>query len=178
MKDRAARGIFLLGFMGSGKSTLGQMLGARLDRPFADLDERIERQAGSSIAEIFRKQGEPAFRAIETRELIELLSEMQTTPGAVVALGGGTFAQPGNRQLLETFGGLTVFLDCPLEELEHRCRDYTHQPHQPHRPLAQDLNAFRALYQERQASYRLADVTVDAGRSPEVITESILGMLT
>lgn len=171
MKERAARGIFLLGFMGSGKSTIGQMLGARLDRRFVDLDERIERKEARPIGEIFRQQGEPAFRALETRELIELLSEMRTTPEAVVALGGGTFAQPGNRQLLETFGGLTVFLDCPLEELEHRCRDYAH------RPLAQDLNAFRALYQERQASYRLADVTVDAGRSPEVIAESILGML-
>lgn len=172
MKDRAARGIFLLGFMGSGKSTVGQALATRLGRQFLDLDERIEHKEARPIAEIFQQQGEPAFRAIETRELIELLTEMRTTPGAVVALGGGTFAQPGNRQLLETFGGLTVFLDCPLEELEHRCRDYTH------RPLAQDLDAFRALYQERQASYRLANVTVDAGRSPEVITESILGMLT
>ena len=172
IQERAAQGIMLLGFMGSGKSTVGQMLAARLDRPFVDLDERIERKAGRPIAEIFRKQGEPAFRALETRELSELLGEMQTTPGAVVALGGGTFAQPGNRLLLDTFGGLTVFLDCPLEELEHRCRNYTH------RPLAQDAQAFRALYQERQASYRLADATVDAGRSPEQITESILGMLT
>ncbi len=172
MKERAARGVFLLGFMGSGKSTIGQMLAARLDRPFADLDERIERKAGRPIAGIFAEQGEPAFRAMETRELTELLAEMQTAPGAVVALGGGTFAQPGNRQLLETFGGLTVFLDCPLEELEHRCKDYTH------RPLAQDPAAFRALCQERQASYGLANVKVDAGRSPERVTESILGMLT
>lgn len=168
---RAARGIFLLGFMGSGKSTIGQMLASQQGRRFVDLDERIERKEARPIAEIFQHQGEPAFRAIETRELIELLAEMRTTPGAVVALGGGTFAQPGNRQLLETFGGLTVFLDCPLEELEHRCRDNTH------RPLAQDPSAFRTLYQERQTSYRLANVTVDAGRSPEVVTESILGML-
>ena len=170
-QERAARGILLLGFMGSGKSTIGQMLAARLDRPFVDLDDRIERKEGRPISEIFRQQGEPAFRALETQVLTELLSEMQRTPGDVVALGGGTFAQAGNRQLLETFGGLTVFLDCPLEELEHRCRDYTH------RPLAQDPTAFRALYHERQGSYRLANVIVDANRTPEQITESILGML-
>jgi len=170
-QERAARGIFLLGFMGSGKSTVGQMLAARLDRPFVDLDDRIANRAGRSIAEIFRQQGEPAFRAIETRELSELLAELRGSPGVVVALGGGTFAQPGNRQMLETFGGLTVFLDCPLGELEDRCRNFTH------RPLAQDPPAFRALYQERQASYRLADMTVAAGRTPELITESILGML-
>lgn len=157
--------------MGSGKSTVGPLLAAHLVRPFFELDERIERQQGRSIAEIFREQGESAFRTLETQELGELLGEMRAAPGAVVALGGGVFAQAESRRLLQGYGGLTVFLDCPLEEAARRCQGFAH------RPLAQDLQAFRLLYEQRLPFYRLSDLTVDAAGTPEKVTQAIVSSL-
>ncbi len=168
MKERAARGIFLVGFMGSGKTTVGEHLARRLGRPFYDLDGRVEASAGRSIAEIFEQEGEPAFRALESRILAELLEEMEASPGAVVALGGGTFVQPANRGLLEKFGGLSVFLECPLEEMIRRCSGLAQ------RPLFRNPEAFRRLYEERLPSYRLADCVVPSGAgTPEEVAASI-----
>lgn len=158
--------------MGSGKSTVGGLLAARLKCAFVDLDERIERAEGRTISEIFATGGEPAFRAIETRELRKLLGELPASPGAVVALGGGVFAQAENRQLLQDCGGLTVFLDCPLEELERRCRGFEH------RPLAADPQAVRALFEVRLPFYRQAALTVDASGPAEQVAQTIASSLT
>lgn len=163
--------IFLLGFMGSGKSTVGQLLAARLKCAFVDLDERIERAEGRTISEIFAADGEPAFRAIETRELRKLLGEARAAPSAVVALGGGVFAQAENRRLLQDSGGLTVFLDCPLEELQRRCHGFEH------RPLARDPHAARALFEARLPFYRQAALTVDASGPAEQTAETIASSL-
>ena len=88
--------VYLVGFMGAGKSTAARVLGKRLDWKVADIDACIERDERRDIATIFRQDGEPYFRACERKVLIDLLPER----GAVVAAGGGTFADPANRSLM------------------------------------------------------------------------------
>ncbi len=157
MRESADRGIFLLGFMGSGKTTVGRHLAELIERPFEDLDSRIESAAGRTIADIFSKDGEAAFRRQETRALAALLAEMRS--GSVVALGGGTFVQDENERLLKNSGGLTIFLECPVEELVARCGGLDH------RPLFKDAADFRQLYERRLPAYRRADWTVSTSSS-------------
>src|SRR5574337_1216616 len=92
--------IFLTGFMGSGKTTVGQLLARQLAWRFVDLDTRIQETAGLRITEIFDRLGEPAFRQIEHEQLLQILGEAaeQDKP-TVLALGGGTYAQPQNFEL-------------------------------------------------------------------------------
>ena len=105
-KDR----IFLVGFMGSGKSTVGPLVAAKLGWDFIDLDRQIEREQGRPIREIFEHQGEPEFRRIEMNHLRSL----KDRAACVVALGGGTFVQEANRPIVTELG-VSVFLDCRLE---------------------------------------------------------------
>ncbi len=95
--------------MGAGKSTLARRLGARLDWRVEDIDERIEAREGRSVSAIFASQGEPYFRQVERRVLLDLLPLRHV----VVATGGGTFADPDNRALINR-DGLSVWLDVPL----------------------------------------------------------------
>ena len=172
-KARAARGIFLLGFMGSGKTTVGRRLAERLGRPFQDLDSRIEAATGRSIADIFYRNGEAAFRTLESSELSALLAEMEIAPGAVVALGGGTFPPPRNRELLRKFGGWSVFLECPVEQMLSRCSGSAL------RPLCRDPAAFRRLYEERLPAYRQAGCAVNGGAgTPEEVAEAIAALIS
>ncbi len=154
--------------MGCGKTTVGQALAQRLSCRFLDLDQRIEAAAGSTIAEIFDRQGETAFRELEHRELRAALSELGQGP-AVVALGGGAFVQPQNLALVEQSGGLTVWLDAPLETLLERCGQ-----HGDTRPLARDPESFRRLYRERLPFYARARLRVDAAATVESVVETIL----
>src|SRR2546423_1608235 len=94
----AVRAVFLTGFMGSGKSSVGRELARRLHWDFVDLDKRIEMRERKSIAEIFSGQGEAGFRATETAALLELTQSLERD--SVVALGGGAFTQDKNRELL------------------------------------------------------------------------------
>src|ERR1700722_16870699 len=114
------RAVFLVGFMGAGKSSVGRSLARRLGWSFEDLDDRIEAHARRSVPEIFRDLGETEFRRLETTSLRELLSELGAGP-RVVALGGGAFAQPENAALLEHAGVPVIFLDGSAEELFRRC---------------------------------------------------------
>ncbi len=98
--------IYLVGFMGSGKTTAGRLLAGRLGAPFVDLDLAFESMAGRTIRETFETHGEPWFRAREA----ELLRGTASLPAAVVALGGGTFTFPENREFVRTHG-LSIFLD-------------------------------------------------------------------
>ena len=109
--------IFLTGFMGSGKTTVGQALARLSGRPFADTDELVAQKAGSSISEIFRCAGEKAFRALEREALVEFLSEAD--PASIVATGGGLPVDPVNRRLMKACGSI-VYLEAPFEALEHR----------------------------------------------------------
>ena len=163
--------VFLIGFMGSGKSVAGQALARRLECRFLDLDARIEEAAGCSIPEIFDRQGEAAFRELEHQQLYRLLSELGEAT-AVVALGGGAFAQPRNVELVEQSGGFTVWLDGPPELLRERCRR-----HGTDRPLARDPERFRALYRERIPFYARARLRVEATRATESVVEEVLAGL-
>ena len=135
--------ILLIGFMGSGKTTAGAALARRLGTRFIDLDALIELAAGCSIAEIFDRQGEPAFRELEHRELRNVLAKPRNQ-ACVVALGGGAFAQRRNLELIEQTGAPVVWLDAPPEVLLERCRQHT-----PARPLARDPHAFLTLWRQR-----------------------------
>lgn len=160
--------LILVGFMGSGKSTVGRALAQRLGWHFADLDDRIEAAAGRAIREIFRERGEADFRELERRELLQLLGESRSRH-TVLALGGGTFAQPQNYEPIRCSGGCTIFLEVPLEELLVRCA------RMENRPLFRDEASFRALYEYRLGFYRQAAVTVEAGGAePGAISERVL----
>lgn len=157
--------------MGSGKSAVGQALARRWNCPFLDLDSRIEAAAGCPIPEIFDRQGEAAFRDLEHRELRAVLRGAKNAR-AVVALGGGAFAQPANVELIEQSGGLTVWLDAPDEILLERCTR-----HHTDRPLARDPERFRNLCRERLPFYARARLRVDATAPMEAVVEQILAGL-
>jgi len=157
--------IFLLGFMGSGKSTVGELLSRELQWPFIDLDAVIEAGQGVSIREIFERAGEPFFRQLERAALTEVL---RTEP-AVIALGGGTFAYEPNVELIREAGGATIWLDCSLETLRQRCAGMQN------RPLFRDPESFRGLLDLRLPYYRRAEFRVSTeGRDPGEVAEQIL----
>jgi shikimate kinase len=145
-----------VGFMASGKSTVGQELARRLDWDFVDLDTRIEARERQTVAEIFREHGETGFRLAETNAIVDLLSDIgrdSLTRNSVVALGGGAFAQQGNRELLRQWP--SVFLDAPATELWQRSLTDGIE-----RPLRTDPERFAQLYEERLPFYREATMTV------------------
>lgn len=159
--------IYLVGFMGAGKSTVARVLGKRLDWRVEDVDARIERAERRDIPTIFREQGEPYFRARERDALLHLLPDR----GVVVASGGGTFDDPANRELMLRDGAV-VWLDAPLATVLSRV------PLDGRRPLATDRRAMEQLYNQRLAAYRLAHLRVDAGRgSVEELVELIVEWL-
>ena len=152
---RELRTVFLVGFMGAGKTTVGQALSRRLGLPFEDLDDRIQLREGKTIEQIFRESGETEFRKAETAALRELLGELRSS-FRVVALGGGAFVQPVNATLIEKAQVHSVFLDAPVEELLRRCEEIPNL-----RPLRQDLEQFRELYERRRPLYMKAAVRIE-----------------
>ncbi|HUY15303.1 MAG TPA: shikimate kinase [Terriglobia bacterium] len=159
--------IFLLGFMGSGKSTVGQLLAVRIGWPFIDLDQRIEAGQGLTIREIFEGAGEPFFRKIEHAAL----TEAAKTEPAVIALGGGTFVQPANLDFIRESGGATIWLDCGLEELRRRCEGMSN------RPKFRDAQSVAELYDQRLPYYRLAEYRVATeSAGPQEVVEQILSL--
>ena len=160
--------IFLVGFMGSGKSTVGPLVAAKLGWDFIDLDRQIEREQGKPIREIFEQDGEPAFRRIEGRHLRSL----KDRAACVVALGGGAFVQEGNRPIVADLG-VSVFLDCRLEVILARC------PADGNRPLFATPERVRDLYAVRRPFYRMSDFSVDASDiEPAQVSEIILRKVT
>lgn len=161
-------GIYLVGFMGSGKTTVGRLLADRLGWNFADLDEDIEAEQQMKIAEIFDRYGEQRFREIEREALRRRVRAIQRGEPTVLALGGGAFAQPDNYALLED-NGVTIWLDCPLDLARRRVEQ------DANRPLARDPETFERLYQERRAGYARADHRIEVtGDDPEPVVEAIL----
>jgi shikimate kinase len=146
--------LVLIGFMGAGKSTLGHLLAQELACPLVDLDREIVRRHGP-IPELFAGGGESAFRTIEQEELRRVLRPLRRP--SVLALGGGAFLQPANRELLQQHSATVIFLDAPFEVLCARIADTA-----PHRPLATDADRLRILYHQRRPTYLLAHHTVDA----------------
>jgi shikimate kinase len=144
--------IALIGFMGTGKSTVGQLVAEQLGFRFVDTDHLIEERAGKPITQIFQESGEAAFREVERR----LLSEMSRWTRTVIATGGGLAAQPGNLEELKK-SALVVCLWASPETIWERTR------HQSHRPLlkAPDPAArIRELLAAREPYYRQADLLI------------------
>jgi shikimate kinase len=159
--------IYLVGFMGAGKSTVARSLGQRLGWRVEDVDEAIEARERASIVEIFARFGEPYFRAAEREVLRSLLPARQV----VVATGGGTFVDPDNRADILT-DGTAIWLDVPLEVAIERV------PPDGSRPLAADRASFEALYWRRTQAYRLAHLRLDAAGAPvQELVERILDWL-
>jgi shikimate kinase len=167
IKLKATPGIYLVGFMGCGKSTVGGMLAARLGWDFIDLDHEIETRQGSTIADIFERRGEGAFRDMEHSALREQANLVCQGRPRVLSLGGGAFASERNREALVN-AGVSLWLDSPAEVLWARVSGETQ------RPLARDRAAFEKLLAERLPAYRLADFRVPADGSPGEVVESIL----
>lgn len=163
------RAVFLVGFMGSGKSTVGQELARRLGWDFVDLDARIETRERQSIPDIFRDRGEPAFRSAETDAVRDLTTSLARE--SVVALGGGAFVQEVNRELLRVWP--SVFLDAPVSELWQRCLRHEADDGAK-RPLRNDPEQFARLHEERLPFYRQARIVVaTSGKEPGEICQEI-----
>jgi len=168
LKLKRTPGLYLLGFMASGKSTVGRHLAERLGWSFFDIDHEIEAAENTTIADLFDTRGEAEFRRIEREILRQHVHWIERGRPAVVALGGGAFLDPRNRELLEEHG-VTVWLDCPFETIRRRVAQSSH------RPLARDLETFATLYTARLETYRLADVHVQVeSDDPEHTVGAIL----
>lgn len=165
--------VFLVGFMGAGKTSVGRALGQRLNWLFEDLDDRIEAREGRKVAEIFRDSGEAVFRRAEHSALRQVLDELQSGAARVVALGGGAFVEINNASLLRTSGIPTVFLDAPVEQLWQRCCTQA-SASGAERPLLRSREQFGKLYDRRRASYTQALLQVQIGsRAVETIAAEI-----
>ena len=159
--------VVLVGFMAAGKTTVGELLARRLGWTFLDFDDVIEARTGATVPQIFREQGEAAFRALEAR----LTEELAHAPGVVLAPGGGWITQP---ELLDMLGpgSLVVWLRVSPEVAVRRAL-----ADDVHRPLLSGpdpLGKARQLLAEREPLYYLADVTVDVDvRDPDDVAWEI-----
>jgi shikimate kinase len=159
---KRAPGIYLTGFMGSGKTTVARRLAEQLGWDFVDLDAEIEASEGSPVASIFENRGEAEFRRIENAMVERWRRRVETGQPTVVALGGGSFAQPAIAELL-SHHGISIWLDCSFSTITARMDS----AERASRPLARDPEAFRRLYEERRMFYERAHFRVDADCEPE-----------
>lgn len=164
--------IFLIGFMGSGKSTIGRLLAQRMGWEFVDLDDEIVRHEGMPIEQIFAVHGEPYFRRIEAVLLESLLPRTQT----VIALGGGTPAQEAVWSTLQQ--GLVVYLRCHPEELFRRLKDDNNRPMLSRVAPGERLLLIKNLLQQREPFYLRAELIVDSfAQHPPFETAAIISQL-
>lgn len=157
--------IYLVGFMGSGKTTVGRELAARIDAPFFDLDELIESAEQMTIREIFATRGEPYFRKRE-RDLLRSTKHLES---AVVATGGGTFTFDENIQFIQS-EGMSVYLSAPYALLRARAGG------KDDRPLFRNDLSAHELYANRIRYYRMSDLTIEIreDETPVEIVERLL----
>jgi shikimate kinase len=164
---RNVQNLALVGFMGTGKSSVGRLAAELLQFEFVDTDELIESQSGLSIQEIFKNQGETTFRQLE-QQVVQNLTQRQKT---VIATGGGLIAEPSNLASLKTHA-LVVCLWASPEVIWERVREQTH------RPLLQTgdpLGRIRELFALRDPLYRQADVLISTNhRSPKEVVQQVM----
>ena len=157
--------IYLIGMMGTGKSTLGKTLSKNMQKPFIDLDSEIEKTGGNSVSEIFDRDGEERFREMETEQLKQY-SE------SVVACGGGIVLKLENRHFIKN-NGIAILLTASMGELSQRLSDSDNRP-----LLTNDITeeALTKLWLERQLDYlNTADFTIETGgKNPEELSEEII----
>ena len=157
--------IYLVGFMGAGKSTVGRVLAKRLGWKFVDLDREIERVEGQSIAQIFQAAGETRFRELEQ----EHFARISKRHHMVVALGGGAFLNPVNRDLADSTGS-TIWLKVSFTTVCARVKMDGSRPKFASREKAE------VLFKSREPLYQLARIHIDAdGRSPMDIADEVIG---
>ena len=165
------RSLYLVGMMGAGKSTVGQLLARQLNYRFFDTDILIEQLKGQSITDIFKTEGETAFRHLETQVLAEVSSYLD----CVVATGGGIVLKRENWSYLRH--GIVVWLDLPVERLYARLQDDTS------RPLLQEVDPFAELQRlllQRQSLYAQADlrVTLTGEETSEQVASRLLAEIS
>ncbi|HET7434285.1 MAG TPA: shikimate kinase [Thermoanaerobaculia bacterium] len=158
--------IYLVGFMGAGKTTVGRELAVRIDAPFFDLDELIEAAEKTTIKEIFASRGEPYFRKRE-RDMLRSTKHLES---AVIATGGGTFTFDENIQFIQS-EGMSVYLSAPYNLLRARVGDKAAE-----RPLFRDDLSAHELYANRIKYYRMCDLTIEIREeeTPVEIVERLL----
>ena len=170
--------VYLVGFMGSGKSTVGPLVAEQLGLGFMDLDDAIEARAGQSIPVIFSEQGEAAFRQMEA----DALRATADRPDAVIALGGGTIVDDANRAFAQSHGVL-IYLEVSAATIIERVAEGA-----AHRPLLQDETGtplprdrmqarIERMLDARRAAYEAASVTIDADRVPDVVAREIAAVV-
>ena len=175
------RHLVLIGMMGAGKSTVGQRCAKRLGRPFVDTDERIAADAGASVAEVFARDGEPAFRELERRAVADACASVEPT---VIAAGGGAVLDAENRRRMRETG-LVVWLQAPVAQLAARVGDGRGRPllqqssPDESSPKGAAGTLARLERQRRPAYEAAAHATVDtAGLGVASVVDAVLAALT
>lgn len=164
--------IVLTGFMGAGKTTVGESLSARLGWRFVDTDRVVEERAGMTVGEIFARRGEEAFRDLEAAAVRDAAGGERQ----VLALGGGALERAETREFLAGLSGCRViFLEAPLETLLARCAEHAGGPV---RPVLQDRERLAERWRARLPWYRAAHMTIaTAGKTPQAVVECIVSRL-
>lgn len=162
--------IYLTGFMGCGKTSVGLVLAQRLGRGFIDLDQEIVAEAGTSIKEIFATRGEPAFRSLESR----VLARVAAGPAAVISTGGGAVIAFENREVMRASGRI-VNLTATVETIASRLTGDSERP-----LLAADASQerIRTMLEARERFYADADLRIDTtSKSVEAVAAEIVDAL-
>ncbi len=166
LKLKRTPGLYLVGFMASGKTTVGKALADELGWPFCDLDREIESAQGRTIAQIFEELGEASFRDLENEAIRHRVAKVEGGHPCVVALGGGAFVQSRNWELIQN-NGITIWLDCAIERIRQRLgSDAT-------RPLAANRNGLGPLLEDRRPLYSRADfrIEVDCDDAQQIVNK-------
>ncbi|ACD66168.1 MAG TPA: shikimate kinase [Sulfurihydrogenibium sp.] len=159
------KNIYLVGFMGSGKSTVGKILAEKLNMKFVDIDKLIEEKEGMKIKDIFEQKGESYFRELERKQIEAIVNQ----EGLVVSTGGGLGANLNNMNLMKKNGDV-VWLDVSLNTVLDRLKNDQDRP-----LLKQPIEKIKQLFEERKNVYRLANIRINADKkTPSQIVEEIL----
>ena len=168
-------GVVLMGYRGSGKTTVGRKLAERLGKPFVDADDLIVAGAGKTIKEIFEQDGEPFFRDYESAVLKEAVSRLDH----VVSVGGGALERPENRKLISAAGHRVIYLRCDSDVLLRRiqCDSQTAAMRPALTELGGGIEEINALLARREPAYRsvMTDEIDVTHLSPSQVVDRIIG---